>query len=582
MKDIIRVIKKYRRILSRGQKLRIAIIATMMLVGGVLETMSVSLILPLVTAIMRPDFITTNKYAKLICELFDLHSSSTFMIVVIGGIMILYVAKNMFLYLQYYTQTRFVCNNRFALQQRLMQSYLARPYEYYLNENSGEVMRVIQSDTHQAFLLLATLMNLFTELVISLALIFTIVVVDVAMSALVAVTLLLVMVFLGKVMKPILRKASLRLQASTATTNKWLMQAMHGIKELKVARREKYFVNQYIKAGKISIDSEKKNTVMNNIPRLTIETVTVVAMLGVIAMMLLRGKSISELVPPLSAFAMAAVRLLPSANRVSSAYNSIAFQEPMLDKMIENLQNMPEYAMEVEERVDFATTHISVEHEVVLDRITYRYPNTENPVLEQAGMVIPVGKSVGIVGASGSGKTTAVDILLGLLKPQEGQVLSDGMNIEEDISGWLGHLSYIPQTIYMLDDTIRANVAFGYDLKTVEDKQVWKALREAQLEEFVKSLPEGLDTSIGERGVRLSGGQRQRIGIARALFTDPELIILDEATSALDNETEAAIMDSINELRGKKTMIIIAHRLSTIEECDIVYRVDAGKIIRER
>ena len=217
-----------------------------------------------------------------------------------------------------------------------------------------------------------------------------------------------------------------------------------------------------------------------------------------------------------------------------------------------------------------------------LHDITYRYPNTEEPVLRNANMVIPVGKSVGIVGVSGAGKTTAVDILLGLLKPEKGQVLADGKSIEEDYRGWLSHLSYIPQSIYMLDDTIRANVAFGFDLKKVDDEQIWRALREAQLEEFVKSLPEGLDTSIGERGVRLSGGQRQRIGIARALFTDPELIILDEATSALDNDTEAAIMDAINALHGKKTLIIIAHRLTTIEECDMVYRVKDGKIDLEQ
>lgn len=197
-------------------------------------------------------------------------------------------------------------------------------------------------------------------------------------------------------------------------------------------------------------------------------------------------------------------------------------------------------------------------------------------------MVIPVGKSIGIVGASGSGKTTAIDILLGLLPPQAGNVLVDGVDIRKNYGCWLAHLGYILQMIFMLDDTIRANVAFGISDKEVDDAQVWKALEEAQLKEFVQSLPDGLDTTIGERGVRLSGGQRQRIGIARALYMDPDLLIFDEATSALDNETEAAIMDSINALHGRKTLVIIAHRLTTIEECDIVYRVEHGKIKKER
>ena len=580
MKDIIRVLKKYRMIMSRGQKLRIGIIILMMLIGGVLETLSVSLVLPLVTAIMQPDFIETNKYAKMVCELFDLHSANTFMIIVIFALMVMYIGKNLFLFLEYYTQTRFVCNNRYALQQRMMQSYITRPYEFFLNVSSAEVMRVINVDVPASFSLLSTLMGLFTELVISIALVITIVAVDPMMAGLVALILLILMTFLGVVMKPILRNAALKSQKSSSITYKWLMQSMHGIKEVKVAEKESFFVNQYAKAGQVSIECEKKHTVMSNIPKLMIEAVTVSAMLGVIAVLMLRGKNVSDLVPQLSAFAMSAVRLLPSANRVSTAFNNISYQEPMLDKMIENMRDISEWenVWDNEEH----ETIITLNKQLELQNITYRYPNTEDPVLRNANMVIPVGKSVGIVGVSGAGKTTAVDILLGLLKPEKGRVLADGKSIEEDYRGWLSHLSYIPQSIYMLDDTIRANVAFGFDLKKVDDEQIWRALREAQLEEFVKSLPEGLDTSIGERGVRLSGGQRQRIGIARALFTDPELIILDEATSALDNETEAAIMDAINALHGKKTLIIIAHRLTTIEECDMVYRVENGKINLEQ
>lgn len=217
-----------------------------------------------------------------------------------------------------------------------------------------------------------------------------------------------------------------------------------------------------------------------------------------------------------------------------------------------------------------------------LSHIQFAYPNAEKKVLDDADMVIPAGSSVGIIGASGSGKTTAVDLLLGLLKPQSGGVFTDGMDIHEDYYGWLSHLSYIPQTIYMLDDTIRANIAFGQRRDSIDEVKVWKAVEEAQLKEFIQSLPQGLETKIGERGVRLSGGQRQRIGIARALYTDPELVIFDEATSALDNGTEAAIMESINSLHGQKTLVIIAHRLTTIEECDFIFRVENGKIYKEK
>ena len=225
---------------------------------------------------------------------------------------------------------------------------------------------------------------------------------------------------------------------------------------------------------------------------------------------------------------------------------------------------------------------LDVRKEIVLQDITYRYPNSQTLIFDHADMMIPVGKSVGIVGTSGAGKTTIVDILLGLLQLETGSILADGVEVREHYASWLKNIGYIPQTIFMIDSTIRRNVAFGYADEDIDDNKVWEALREAQLDEFVKGLPEGLDTSIGERGIRISGGQRQRIGIARALFEDPEVLVLDEATSALDNETEAAIMDSINRLHGRKTLIIIAHRLQTIEKCDIVYRVENGQAVRVR
>ncbi len=211
----------------------------------------------------------------------------------------------------------------------------------------------------------------------------------------------------------------------------------------------------------------------------------------------------------------------------------------------------------------------------------YSYPNLDRAVLFHADMVIPIGCSVGIVDSSGAGKTTVVDLLLGLLDVQSGQVLCDGVNVVKHDQAWLSHIGYIPQMISMLDDTIRANVVFGHTGGETDDR-VWNALEKAQLGDFVQSLPNGLDTNIGERGIRISGGQRQRIGIARALYSNPEILVFDEATSALDNETEAAIMESINALHGHKTMVIIAHRLTTIKECDIVYRVENGRIIQEK
>lgn len=576
------IVRKFGKLLDKRQKKRIVILFILMSIGAFLEVLGVSLMLPLVSALMQPNIIETNEMVKWVCGVFDLHSHRTFVIICICALILIYVIKDVFLMLQYYVQYRFVYNNRFATQQRLLQAYMKRPYEFYLHAESGEIVRVIQSDVAQTYNLLTTLLQFATESIVSFALILTILVVDPFMTLFVAVMMGGVMVIIAKVVKPILRREGLSSQKNSALTNKWLLQAINGMKEIKATQKEHFFVQSYEKAGKKSIRAEKWNSVLSNVPRLLIEMVTVCSMLALIAILIFRGKEIELLLPSLGAFAMAAVKLLPSANRIVTALNAIAYQEPALDKMLENLEILEnrDGNMVISEKKE--ESRLVLEETIALNQITYSYPNSSKPVLAKADMVIPIGKSVGIVGTSGAGKTTAVDILLGLLVPQAGHILTDGVDVMTNYHSWLSHIGYIPQTIFMLDDSIRANVAFGLAENEMDDDAVWHALEEAQLADFVRSLPEKLDTQIGERGVRLSGGQRQRIGIARALYPNPELLIFDEATSALDNETEAAIMEAINGLHGKKTLVIIAHRLQTIEGCDMVYRVANGRIERER
>jgi ABC-type multidrug transport system fused ATPase/permease subunit len=577
---MIRILNKFSILLNKQQKRRIVIIVFLMLVGAILETLGVSLVVPLISALMQDDVLETNKYMSAICDSLNIENVTQFSILAIVALIIVFVVKDSFLYFEYYVQTRFISNNRVAVQKRLMEVYLNRPYEFFLNASSGEIMRVIRTDTAGTFNLLTNIMNFFTEAIVAIALVIAIIIVDPVMALLVATLLLVVMAIIYKLIKPTLRKAGLSQQRNNATANKWLLQAIAGVKEMKVANKETFFVDEYSKYAKAAVESEKTNTVLGNAPRLIIEAVTVGGMLGYIAIMIVNGKEISDLLPQLSAFAVAAVRLLPSANRMSAALNSIAYMEPQLDKTIENLRvaNLYEEEDKIQHQRIRKQDVLSLEEECGLKNITFAYPNSEKVVLENANMAIPVGRSIGIIGASGAGKTTAVDILLGLLQPQKGEVYTDKNSIWDNYEAWLAKLAYIPQMIYMLDDTIRANVAFGYTAVSIDDERVWEALEEAQLGDFVRTLPDGIETTIGERGVRLSGGQRQRIGIARALYTNSELLIFDEATSALDNETEAAIMESINSLRGKKTMIIIAHRLTTIADCDLVYRVEDGTI----
>ena len=363
---------------------------------------------------------------------------------------------------------------------------------------------------------------------------------------------------------------------------KWISQTVTGIKEVKITQKEQYFVDEYVICGHGYVDAVQKYSLYSATPRLLIETVCIMVMIGYLMVMMLSGQDLTNMVATIGVFGLAAVRLIPSANRINNQLTNMAYFEPFLMNVSDNLQDeISEDAVKAE----FAKPDqqkLPVKNKIRVEDITYAYPNTDRLIFDHAGFEIQVGTSVGVVGPSGAGKSTVVDILLGLLEVQSGHIYADDTDIRSDYKGWLKNIGYIPQMIFMLDDTIRRNVAFGVPDDQIDEKRVWEVLKEAQLDEYIKSIPEGLDTTIGERGIRLSGGQRQRIGIARALYNDPEVLVLDEATSALDNDTEAAIMDSINSLHGKKTLIIIAHRLQTIEKCDHVYRVEKGKIEAER
>lgn len=584
------VIKKFNLLLEKKQKKKLIVLFFLMLIGAFLEVLGVSLMIPLVGAIMKPDIIETNEIIGAFCRFFDLHSHRTFVILCIVALIVVFIIKDLFLIGQYYIQYRFSYNNRFVTQKKLLEVFMNRPYEYYLDVQSGEVIRVIQNDVDAAYGLLTTLLGLLTETIVSLALIVTIFFVNPGMTVFVAIMMGGIMLVISKAIKPVLKKEGRLRQKNVAIMLKWLLQSINGIKEIKVTQKEQFFQKHYVQSGELLIRADRKNALLGQVPRLMIEMVSIGSVLTWLAVMIYRGQEIETLITSLSAFIMAAVKLMPSANRIVSALNAVAYQEPALDKMLANLETMERENVfrkkqlfeKVPSHEKAKTTAVSLKREVCLQNISYVYPNSEQRVLEDADMVIPVGKSVGIVGVSGAGKTTAVDIMLGLLTPQKGQVLADGVDVRQNYSEWLSHIGYIPQSIFMLDDSIRANIAFGLSEEEIQDDMVWHALEEAQMAEFVKTLPAGVNTQIGERGVRLSGGQRQRIGIARALYSNPELLVFDEATSALDNETEAAIMESIHSLHGKKTMIIIAHRLQTIEGCDMVYRVADGKIRRER
>lgn len=545
--------------------------------GAFLEMLGVSMVVPLVSVVMDPQVITQGGIATKICGIFGITSHKTFILYCLGIMIVIFVIKSLFLIFMNYIRARFVYNSRLKMQKRVFHCVVRKPYEFFLNTSSGDVLRLVYNDVIYTYNIALLLLSLFSESIVSLALILVVFMIDPFMTALIALFLGVLMLIILKAIRPAVKKAGKEFRQSSKNVYKWILQMVNGIKEIKVARHEQLFEKRFAEAGQRYTEAERLYSVTSGVPRILVEMGCVCTALIIMAVMVASGKDPRTLVTAFAAFAMAAVKLIPSANKILTAANQINFHTESIDRVTEILGNEGSVPVQQGEKAET----ITLQKEAGLSHICYHYQDANGEILTDASMTIPAGHSVGIVGPSGAGKTTAADVLLGLLKPQKGQVLSDGVDVSANYPGWLDLVGYIPQSIFMMDGSIRENVVFGD--ADADDAKVWQALEEAQLADFVRNLPRGLDTQIGERGGRLSGGQRQRIGIARALYTDPQLLVFDEATSSLDNETEAAIIESINSLHGKKTMVIIAHRLQTIENCDMVYRVPGdGSIVREK
>ena len=577
-----KIVKKIQILLDKKQKRTMLFLVFLMIIGAILETASLGALIPVIQTVMKENAVAESRYLSMLYTWLGCNSEAQFTVYIMLAVIFLFAIKNIFLYWQQKCILRFVYGNQFDTSEKMMKSYLRKNYEFYLNADTAVVQRNITSDVNNMYGLILALLTLISEGIVFVCLAAVCFFSDPVLTILIAGVLCLLLIVIEKVLKPVLRKAGEDNQNFYSGLFKWISQTVQGIKEVKITGREKYFVEEYVKCGHGYVGAVQKYSLFNNIPRLLIEAVCIACLLGyIIFMILVMGVEPGDMGDSLTALAAVALRLLPCVNRINNQINNIAYFEPFLmgvnDTLKEdiNAQNTDMSFAKEEEK-------LPVEREIRMENITYAYPGTEKLIFDKAELTIPVGSAVGVVGTSGAGKSTVVDILLGLLTPQEGNILADGINVKEHYRGWLKNVGYIPQMIFMLDDTIRKNVAFGVPEEEIDEERINEVLKEAQLYEFIQTLPKGMDTGIGERGIRLSGGQRQRIGIARALYHDPEVLILDEATSALDNDTEAAIMESINHFHGKKTLLIIAHRLQTIEKCDIVYRVENGKAVRER
>ena len=566
-------------VFDKKQKRSLVYLTFIIFIDSFVELLGVTVILPFINAVIAPEQLLQNKFAAWAYDTLGMKNTNEFIIVIAAMIIAVYILKNIFLVYMYNLQYKFSYYGKKQMQNTLMRYYIGQDYTFFLNLNSAELMRNINTDPEMFYTAVLNALQMASELCVSAIIVIFLMVTDVTITLGVAASLAIMMLILSKGLKKILEGYGNDRRTYSASMIKCMQQAFGGIKEIKIANREEFFERDFEKQNEIYTYVIKQNSFLSSIPKPIMEALCITGLMAAIIVRInATSTSPEQFVGTLAVFAAAAFALLPSANKMSEYLGSIIHNGVVIHKIGEEYAAIRDMEIQTEKEENYKK--VTLDKEIKVEDMTFHYPDTEDAVLAHVNVTIPKNKSVAFIGPSGAGKTTMVDLILGVLKPQAGKITVDGMDIKESYRGWHDKIGYIPQTIYMLDDTIRNNIAFG-KVKSIDDAEIWAALKQAQLDEFVKSLDEGLDTMIGEAGVRLSGGQRQRIGIARALYRRPEVLVLDEATSALDTETEAAVMEAIDSLQGKMTMLIIAHRLSTIKNCDMVYQVEGGSVTRK-
>lgn len=571
------MLKKINYVLNRKQKINLMLLLIIIFIGAFVELLGVSAVMPLIEVATQPQQMNEKWYFVLISGYTGITDSSQMLVFLAVVLIVIYVLKNIYVTMMYSLQYRFIFNNQQRLSVRMMKSYMQQDYLFHVSKNVAELQRNITNDVNGFFTVALNVLQFLAEFSVSAVIIVFLLVQDWASTLAVASLLLLFMGFFMIFFRKVLVKKGEESRQTNVLVTKWLFQSFSGIKEIKVTNKENFFAANYDKNYKRYAGIQRQQSVLTFLPKPVMETVCICSlMLAMIIKILVVKSDITSFVTTLSIFAVAAFRMLPSFNKITGYISGMMFNKPAIDAVYRDLKEI-EKLREQRTAHMLDTQRVSFQQAITLDGLSFRYPESDKWILKDASLTIHKNTSVAFIGASGAGKTTAADLILGILEPQEGAVLIDGTDIKQCMSSWHEKLGYIPQTIYLMDDTIRANIAFGIPESEIDDAAVEKALKEAQLDEFVRSLPEGLDTMVGDRGVKLSGGQRQRIGIARALYRDPQVLVLDEATSALDNETETEVMRAIDGLHGSRTLIVIAHRLSTIKNCDFVYEVGGGR-----
>ncbi len=576
IKKFIDVIKRIFKILDKGDRRKSYVVLADILLCAVLETVGVSLIVPFINAIASPEKVREYPVIGNIIGITGI-SGIQLVLFMSFALVVFYILKNAFLMYSAYFQNSY----RFKLQKKLsvkmLRAYMSKPYQFFVETNSSVIIRGIGNDVGCVKDALGTLFDLITQILTLLMIAAFLAYTDLTM----AIGLLGISLVCMYILVVVLRKRTSFLgreqRVAETRVTKYSYEILEGIKEIMAMRRKERFIDAYEGAFDNKGRLEAKYITVQTFPNRIIETVFMSGIIFILYIRVLQGADLSSFLPQLAVFAVGGIKMLPAMATVSRSVTQIIFQKPGVDEAYANISLMNSGAVSDQNAGD-SYEQVNFEN-IALNDIHWRYSGAEKDVIDGVSLTVNRGESIAFIGASGSGKTTLIDILLGLFTPQSGSVKVNGVDLPECIDSWSHMLAYVQQSIFLTDDTLRNNIAFGLKPEEIDDSRVWRAIEQAQLGDFVKTLDDGLDTIVGERGVKFSGGQRQRVAIARALYFETQVIIFDEATAALDNETERSLMESIDALHGEKTLIIVAHRLSTVRNCDRIYEVSHGKLI---
>ena len=569
---MINLLKKINFLITKRQKKDLIIIILMLFIGMILEVFGLGVLLPALSILLDPEMVDKTPLILYLKEFFPNYSYNNFVFLFLGTIVLVYLFKSIFLVLLSYKQNLFLSNIIAYISNNLFSIYLRQPYSFHLNRNASELVKNIQIEIDYLKGFLMSLITILIEggFIISI-LTFLILIEPIGAVSIGIFYGLLSIIFL-RFTRQRLKIWGKRREEIDNKAAKIVLEGLGGIKDLLILGKAPFFIANFSKQNHFKAKLTANYATVSQIPRFYLEFISILGLVSFIVLLLIQGEDAKSLITVLGVFVAATFRMIPSLNRIIGANQTLKFFTPSVDTVYNEMVSS-------NKKNELSNEDFNFSSEIKFSNVSFGFIES-NIILKELNIEILKGKTIGIIGESGSGKSTFVDLLIGLLNPTTGEILIDENKDFYSKQSWRNKIGYVSQSIYLLDDTIENNIALGIPEISIDKVRINELLKNLKLEAFIKKLRLGINTNVGENGVQLSGGQRQRIGIARALYHNPDLLVLDEATSALDTETEKEVMSTIFSMKGKKTIIIIAHRLSTLDIADQIYKIENNKILK--